>query len=188
MRCGYDRLDFHVVGQALPKLVLTERLRSSLKTPLGTLFPGEGREVYQEIAQLISRKKPPRVIFVGDAVSRNAVKLDVRRDLMIIDHKERRTRVKSLDSLPKRTYRVRNEPGTIGSDAWAAIDDAIETGDALMVVEGEEDLLTLVVMVTAPLGSLVVYGQPNEGLVLVEVNGEAREKACLFLENMIEAD
>jgi len=57
-----------------------------------------------------------------------------------------------------------------------------------MVVEGEEDLLTLVVMVTAPLGSLVVYGQPNEGLVLVEVNGEAREKACLFLENMIEAD
>lgn len=172
----------------MPKLVLTEALRPSLKIPLGRLLPGERREIYQEIAQLISVKKPPRVIFVGDAVSRNAVKTGVRRDVMIIDNKEKRAQAESLDAFPKRTFRVRNKPGTIGFDAWAAIDDAIESGDALVIVDGEEDLLTLVAMATAPLGSLVIYGQPNEGLVLIEVDSEAREKACFFLEKMVKAD
>ena len=115
------------------------------------------------------------------------MKLDIRRDVLIIDNKEKRTRVKSLTTVQKRTYRVRNEPGTIGSDAWAAVDDAIENGDALMIVDGEEDLLTLVAMATAPPGSLVIYGQPNEGLVLIEVNTEARKRARLFLGRMTEA-
>jgi len=166
---------------------LTKGLRSSLKKPLGTLLTGDAPAAYREIARLVSRKNPPRVIFVGDAVSRNAVKLDIRRDVLIIDNKEKRTRVKSLTTVQKRTYRVRNEPGTIGSDAWAAVDDAIENGDALMIVDGEEDLLTLVAMATAPPGSLVIYGQPNEGLVLIEVNAEARKRARLFLGRMTEA-
>lgn len=103
---------------------------------------------------------------------------------MIIDNKEKRTRTKPLDARARRTFRVRNDPGTIGSEALAAVEEAIESGDAIMIVEGEEDLLTLVAMAAAPLGSFVIYGQPGEGLVLVEVNSSARKKACSFLESM----
>jgi len=172
----------------LAKLVLTEELRSILKWPLGTLLPGDGPETYQEMAQRISLKKPPRVVLVGDVVSRNAIARGIRRDIMIIDNKEKRIEAEPLAVSARRTFRVRNEPGTISSNAWAAVDEAIESGNAIMVVEGEEDLLALVAMAVAPSGSFVVYGQPGEGLVLVEINDEARKRACSFLERMKEND
>jgi hypothetical protein len=170
----------------LAKLLLTEELRSSLKRPLGKLLPGSGPEIYEEIATTISLRKPPSVIFVGDAVAKNALTKGIRRDVIIIDNKEKRTQTKPLDARAKRTFRVRNERGTIGSQAWAAVEEAIESGDATVIIEGEEDLLTLVAMAVAPLGSLVIYGQPGEGLVMVEVDDSARKRACSFLESMTE--
>ncbi|WP_455285254.1 GTP-dependent dephospho-CoA kinase family protein [[Eubacterium] cellulosolvens] len=171
----------------MQKFVLTEGLRSSLKQPLGRLFRGGGSEVYQQIAQLISLRKPPRVIFVGDAVSRNATARGLRRDVVIIDNKEMRVQTKPLGASTGRTFRVRNEPGTISSNAWVAVDEAVEAGNAVMIVDGEEDLLTLVAMAVAPLGSFVIYGQPGEGVVLVEVDEEARKKVHSFLEGMNES-
>ena len=127
------------------------------------------------------------MIFVGDAVSRNATARDLRRDVVIIDNKEMRVQTKPLDASTGRTFRVRNEPGTISSNAWAAVDEAVETGNAVVIVDGEEDLLTLVAMAVAPLGSFVIYGQPDEGVVLVEVDDEARKKVHSFLEGMNES-
>jgi hypothetical protein len=172
----------------LPRLVLTEDLRSSLKKPLGKVLPGSGPEIYDELAATISLKRPPRVIFVGDSVSKRALSREIRRDVMIIDNKEKRAQTEPLDALPTRTYRVRNDPGTIGSEAWAAVEEAIESGDAVMIVEGEEDLLTLVAMAVAPLGSLVIYGQPGEGVVIVEVDDAARKTAWSFLDAMTRSD
>lgn len=163
---------------------MPEELRSSLKHPLGKLLPESSSDIDEEIATAISAKKPPRVIFVGDAVSKRAVTKGIRRDVMIVDNKEKRAQTKPLEVRAKRTFRVRNDPGTIGSEAWAAVGEAINSGDAIMIVEGEEDLLTLVAMAVAPLGSLVIYGQPGEGLVLVEVDDAAKKKAWCFLEGM----
>jgi hypothetical protein len=170
----------------LARLILTEQLRRSLKQPLGKLFPGSGPEIYEEADKAISMRKPPRVIFVGDAVARNAVTKGIRRDVMIIDNKEKRTQTKPLDAYAKRTFRARNDPGSIGSQAWAAVEEAIESGDAMVIIEGEEDLLTLVAMAVAPLGSFVIYGQPGEGLVIVDVDSSARKSACALLESMTE--
>ena len=48
--------------------------------------------------------------------------------------------------------------------------DLCQRSDATaIIVEGEEDLLTLPVIKFAPLGALVVYGQPYVGMVLVMV-------------------
>ena len=106
---------------------------------------------------------------------------------MIIYNKEMRVQTKPLEAAVRRTFRVRNEPGTISSNAWAAVHEAVQSGNAVMIVDGEEDLLTLVAMAVAPLGSFVIYGQPGEGVVLVEVDGEARKKAHSFLEGMNES-
>jgi len=172
----------------LPKLILTEDVRASLKEPLGRLVLGSGPDAYDELAATISSKRPPRVIFVGDSVSKRALNRGIRRDVMIIDNKEKRTQTDPLGSLPSKTFRVRNDPGTIRSEAWAAVEEAIESGDAVMIVEGEEDLLTLVAMTVAPQGSLVIYGQPGEGLVIVEVDETARKKARSFLDDMTRSD
>ena len=170
----------------MPKLILTEGVRSSLKKPLGTLLQGSDHEIYDELASRISSDKPPRVVFVGDRVSKSALENGVRRDVLIVDNKEKRDQTAPLTALKSRTFRVRNDPGTIGSEAWAALHEAVESGDAVVVVDGEEDLLTLVAITVAPLGSHVVYGQPNEGVVLVRVDAKAKTMARSFMEAMNE--
>lgn len=53
-----------------------------------------------------------------------------------------------------------------------------------ITVMGEEDLLVLPVCIYAPDNSIVLYGQPNEGLVLVEVSTEIRNKVQTLLNLM----
>ena len=51
-------------------------------------------------------------------------------------------------------------------------------------VNGEEDLLVLPVCVHAPENSVVMYGQPHEGLVIVRITDEIRNKAQSLLDLM----
>ncbi|MCW4027273.1 MAG: GTP-dependent dephospho-CoA kinase family protein, partial [Candidatus Bathyarchaeota archaeon] len=59
-------------------------------------------------------------------------------------------------------------------------------GRVKVLVEGEEDLLTLVAVLSAPLGSLVVYGQPRTGIVGVGVTEAAKRKFRGIVERMEE--
>ena len=54
-----------------------------------------------------------------------------------------------------------------------------------IIVNGEEDLLVLPVCIHAPKNSVVLYGQPNKGLVLVQITTEIRNKAQTLLDLMI---
>ncbi len=52
-----------------------------------------------------------------------------------------------------------------------------ENRQVQILVAGEEDLLTLAAVWLAPLGSLVVYGQPHQGVVTVEVTAQKKREA-----------
>jgi hypothetical protein len=52
-------------------------------------------------------------------------------------------------------------------------------------VEGEEDLAVIPLVLAAPTGALVLYGQPGEGVVLRCVDREARKAARTFLSRFI---
>ena len=52
----------------------------------------------------------------------------------------------------------------------------------MLDVEGEEDLATLPAVVAAADGTGVVYGQPDEGMVLVRVTPETRAEMADLLE------
>ena len=53
-----------------------------------------------------------------------------------------------------------------------------------LLVNGEEDLLVLPVCLFAPENSVVMYGQPNEGLVIAEITNEVREKVQKIVNQM----
>jgi uncharacterized protein (UPF0218 family) len=53
-----------------------------------------------------------------------------------------------------------------------------------LVVDGEEDLLTLIAVLYAPEKSWVVYGQPREGAVVVEVTPEKKAETAEILRGM----
>ena len=101
--------------------------------------------------------------------------------------REKREERKETPSGAKVTVRVKNEAGTISEEAVEAIKRAIKDKESVRIeVEGEEDLLGLPAMLYAPDGWYVLYGQPNEGLVAVEVNEKSKALAEKFLEMMKE--
>ncbi|MHA2499708.1 MAG: DUF359 domain-containing protein [Candidatus Hodarchaeales archaeon] len=44
------------------------------------------------------------------------------------------------------------------------------------MVSGEEDLLTIPAVISSPIGAVVIYGQPNVGLVLIEITEDIQQK------------
>jgi uncharacterized protein (UPF0218 family) len=52
------------------------------------------------------------------------------------------------------------------------------------LVEGEEDLLTLIAIMEAPNNSIIVYGQPYEGIVAVKVTQEKKTEISEILKAM----
>ena len=70
---------------------------------------------------------------------------------------------------------------------WDAIEKAFNTdGTTRIVVDGEEDLATLPVVAMAPDNTKVLYGQPNEGIVIITVNPTVRKRVTNFLTRMRE--
>lgn len=46
-----------------------------------------------------------------------------------------------------------------------------------IVIDGEEDIVALPFLILAPVGWVVCYGQPNEGLVIVKITEESKKRA-----------
>ena len=53
-----------------------------------------------------------------------------------------------------------------------------------VIVDGEEDMLALPIITIAPQETLVLYGQPLEGIVIVNVNHEMQTKAKNLMERI----
>ena len=80
---------------------------------------------------------------------------------------------------------IKNPQGTITGEAITAVREALESDDHFhIIVDGEEDLLALIAVLYAPERSLVVYGQPYEGIVVVEVTSGKKDKAMEILKTM----
>ena len=80
---------------------------------------------------------------------------------------------------------MNNPQGTITEEAILAIKEALEKNEHThIVVEGEEDLLTLIAVLYAPENAFVVYGQPHSGIVVVKVTSEKKAQVQKFLNAM----
>jgi uncharacterized protein (UPF0218 family) len=164
---------------------ITPELRVKLKKPFGMLIQGTFSETMSKLGVIVGREKPPKVIAVGDTVSRNLQEHGVDAQLLITDNKRRRKRVEPAVFSAESVVRVRNPQGAISEEAVVAVRGALEGGGRVhVVVDGEEDLLVLVAGLYAPEGSLVVYGQPCEGIVVVKVTVEKRAEAVGILKAM----
>ena len=165
-------------------LNLTEEQRPLLKRPLGELVTGDTEECARKLKEVIRKEKPPRVILVGDTVSRTAVRMGLVPDVMIIDNQEKRRKIDQFCFSVEHSFKMQNSAGSISSAAWGVVSEAIRVGDSAVIVEGEEDLLTLVAILCSPEGSVVVYGQPDEGIVIVRATQKKKKEISRIIEQM----
>jgi uncharacterized protein (UPF0218 family) len=146
---------------------------------------GSPEETVKKLEELVSREKPVMTISVGDVISENMAKHGILTHLAIVDNRVMRQPREPVVLKVNQTIHVKNPPGTITDEAWLAVKEALNQKHSVrIVVDGEEDLLTLVALLHAPLNALVVYGQPYEGIVAIRVTQRKRQKARRIIEAM----
>jgi GTP-dependent dephospho-CoA kinase len=161
--------------------VLPENLRAGLKKPFGKLYPD-----IDAITPLVIGKS---VIAVGDKVTDGVITKGITPWICIYDGRTKRKKIAIPDSIKRydaKAVFVKNPAGQISDEAFQALKEAF-TADAKtkIFVSGEEDLLTLAAISLAPAGTYVIYGQPDEGVVLVEVNAKTKDLVEKILVEMI---
>ena len=162
-------------------LTLPEDLRPALRKPFGDVLTGEA------LADRIRSLNPGKVVAVGDYVYRSLVELSVTPDVAILDGRVMRTQVGYPELGDRTIFRVKNPKGMITREAWKAVVEALNTpGRTAVLVDGEEDLLAIPAVIHAPDGSVVVYGQPGEGAVVMVVDEGLRSEALKVVGRMRE--
>ena len=161
---------------------LPDSLRDQFKTPLGILLP-IGQDNKENIEKYLSNNS--YLITVGDKTTEKMINFDLIPSLQIIDGFEKRQK-RDLPKLGNATeLKIDNPAAEITLESIEIIKKAFSmTAPVRITVMGEEDLLVLPVCIHAPNNSIVLYGQPNEGLVLVEISAEIRNKAQTLLDLM----
>ena len=160
---------------------LPQNLRESLKRPLGVLIK-ESDTTKENILKNIPQGS--FVITVGDATTEKLIKYGIIPSLQIVDGLEKRSKRELPASTAMTTFSCNNPPAQITKESLDVIKKALKVPPARVTVIGEEDLLVLPVCVYAPENSVVLYGQPNEGLVIVRINSEIRNKALSIMNSM----
>ena len=164
---------------------VTPELRVKLKEPFGILIRGSFAETMSRMENIVKREKPPKIVSVGDTVSRNLHEHQMNPELSITDSKRMRRRIRPRAFIDKKIVHVKNPQGTITEEAITTIREALENNERVhIVVEGEEDLLAIIAVLYAPEESLVVYGQPHEGIVVIKVTSERKAEAKEVLKAM----
>ena len=161
---------------------LPDSLRNQLKIPLGILLP-IGQDNKENIQKYLSDES--YIITVGDRTTEKMIEYGIIPSLQIIDGFEKRKQREFPKLGNASELMIDNPAAEITLQSIEIIKKAFEmTPPIRLTVNGEEDLLVLPVCIHAPKNSVVLYGQPNKGLVLVEINTEIRNKAQTLLDMM----
>lgn len=153
-----------------------------MKTPLGVLLP-ESQADKSNIEKYLS--KDSYVITVGDRTTEKMINFGLIPSLQIIDGLEKREKREPPKLSNATELTVDNPAAEITSQSIAMIKKAFTLQSPVrLFVNGEEDLLVLPACIHAPENAVVLYGQPNQGLVIVRITPEIRNKAQRLLDLM----
>lgn len=158
-------------------------------------------EMAQELKQTSSKiyTDTPDILYksefvatVGDICTIKLIEEGIIPNLMVVDYKTKRSiklakmQLGVIESVKCKSIEVDNEPGTISQQLYFEIKNAIKSKIMTkIIVNGEEDLATLPVIKHSKIGAKVIYGMPDKGMVVVDVNQQAKERANKLLERML---
>jgi uncharacterized protein (UPF0218 family) len=128
------------------------------------------------------------VVSVGDSTTDRLLSFEIIPDILVVDGVERR--VKRNHDLHSKITAARelhcsNPPGSVSKEAFFILRQAFNAPFPVkVIVDGEEDMLALPIITIAPQETLILYGQPLEGIVIVNVNPEMQTKAKNLMERI----
>ncbi len=154
-------------------LKLTEEVRSFAKKPFGKLYRGLREAV----------RNGEFLVCVGDVVTFTALKEGFNPKIVVFDGKTVRKEVEFVEEIRRLSkdyveITAENPASCITEDLTEKIFKAVELSlkgyRVRVFVKGEEDLAVMPLVALLPVGTVVLYGQPNEGVVRVDVSEERK--------------
>jgi uncharacterized protein (UPF0218 family) len=161
-------------------LTLPEEHRKLFQEPFG--------ELYRNIDEIIPKITHNIVYAVGDVVTYNLQKRGITPAIAVVDGYTMRSPCSRMPVLMGECIRVKNPAGTLTDDLIRALDHAVMHPPVTVMIDGEEDLAVIPLVIAAPDGAIVLYGQPHQGVVLRAVTPAAKETARHFLSHFIRSD
>jgi GTP-dependent dephospho-CoA kinase len=167
---------------------LTAALRDRLKEPFGKLYRCKDAACLRDVVQ--GFRSPPKVIAIGDVTAYYLLKAGIVPDMCIVDDLTMRLPVahevkKGTAHESFKDLAVKNPAGVITQELIDAIKDHMASRRPVRIfVDGEEDLAVIPACEYAPVGSIVLYGQPSEGVVAVEVTAEKKRETRELMAQM----
>ena len=153
-----------------------------MKIPLGILLPID-QDNKTNIQKYLSDDS--YIITVGDRTTEKMIDFDLIPSLQIIDGLEKRIKRDIIKLGSAFELKIDNPAAEITLESIEIIKKAFSLNPPIrLTVNGEEDLLVLPACIHAPENSVILYGQPNKGLVLVQITTEIRNKAQALLDLM----
>jgi len=156
-------------------LILPDFLRDSLKKPFGLIITD---------AMSISKLDPQKVVAIGDVTTKICNDLNINQKFSVIDFFVKRE--KTYDSLQELGFKgtesviyAKNPPGHITGSLWNAVSIILRStinSRSIIVVDGEEDLAVVPFVLLLPVGWHILYGQPDQGMVHIQVNGKIKKE------------
>jgi uncharacterized protein (UPF0218 family) len=175
-----------IMGYKLPS-----NLRGSLRDPIGQVFTGKQTDSAKKAIDFIYTLGSHFTVAIGDVCSRSLLEQEFFPNIIVFDKTTRRSNKISLNLS---TYQMRsaiNPKEWILEEAWAVIKQSIafSTSNNCRIavrIDGEEDLLIIPAIISLPIGSVVVYGQPpiatEEGIVVVPITSSLKDRVTNLLE------
>lgn len=158
--------------------------RPGLKIPKGQVYDSSQVCPEKEIVQRIRKENPVKVISVGDVTTASIISQNYTPDVCVVDGTTKRGQFEGSFTGDKE-YLIYNPAAVIFPEAWSVMDTAIhDSVKSLIMVEGEEDLLGFPAMLLAPIGSVLLYGQPDVGIVWSPVDDDNKARAKSYMDDM----
>ena len=182
---------YREVADLKKDLKIPNSLIELFKKPYGKLF----KSTEDFLKSNIKKSNGGLLITVGDFISYSMVENGVDPDIIVFDNKVRRLPFKRKINFRAKIYKVINRPGITGRNLWKTIRKAFAQPERIKIsVIGEEDLALLPSVIMAPLGSVILYGQPNMvfngkeiegGLVAIKATAEKKKEAWNLFKKML---
>ncbi len=179
-----DRTGKALLGTREAPRKLPDTGRSILKPPKGDVYSIQDGQPAVMAVKRINDENPKCVIAVGDVTSATLIDAGFAPDVCVVDGITKRGTYNRGFS-GEIQYMVYNPAATIYPETWSVMDTAIKDGKkSLVLIEGAEDLVGFPAVLLAENGSVMLYGQPDVGIVWVPVTEENKEIARTLLEQM----
>jgi uncharacterized protein (UPF0218 family)/phosphopantetheine adenylyltransferase len=179
-----DRSGRRLKGTDEPARLLQFEGRSMLTSPKGDVFHTKEGLPQKRVVERIERESPSLVITVGDVTTATILEEGFTPQVMIVDGITKRGGYEKKFSA-EREFFIYNPAAAIYPEAWSTIGTAIDNVESTLIkVDGEEDLLGFPAVLLAPEGSVILYGQPDIGIVWIPVNRENQKLARELLDQM----